>query len=78
MKRLRTGSEVAGEEGTLTDAAAVIAEMDSVFARGRFAREFDACIPEFSEVATIALTDGPSGKGLTVTVSFPPAHPAQP
>ena len=28
--------------------------------------------------ATIALTDGPSGKGLTVTVSFPPAHPAQP
>jgi two-component system OmpR family sensor kinase len=28
--------------------------------------------------ATIALTDGPSGKGLTVTVSFPPAHPPQP
>jgi two-component system OmpR family sensor kinase len=28
--------------------------------------------------ATIALADGPSGKGLSVTVSFPPAHPPQP
>jgi DNA mismatch repair protein MutS2 len=46
---------VASEHGTLTDAAGVIAEMDSVFARGRFAREFDACIPEFSEAVTIAL-----------------------
>ncbi|HEY1866580.1 MAG TPA: Smr/MutS family protein [Candidatus Acidoferrales bacterium] len=47
---------VAGEQGPLSHAAAVIAEMDSVFARGRFAREFDACIPEFSDAVTIALT----------------------
>lgn len=32
----------------LQSAAAMIAQLDSVFARGRFARDFDACIPEFS------------------------------
>lgn len=34
--------------GPLQSAAATIAELDSVFARARFARDFDACIPEFS------------------------------
>jgi DNA mismatch repair protein MutS2 len=29
-------------------AAETIAELDSIFARGRFARDFDACIPEFA------------------------------
>jgi DNA mismatch repair protein MutS2 len=29
--------------------------MDGLFARARFAREFDACIPEFTDEATIAL-----------------------
>jgi two-component system, OmpR family, sensor kinase len=28
--------------------------------------------------ATITLAEGPAGKGLSVTVSFPPAHPPQP
>jgi DNA mismatch repair protein MutS2 len=37
-----------GMLGPLQSAAATIAELDSVFARGRFARDFDACIPEFS------------------------------
>ena len=37
------------ERGPLEFAAAVIAEMDSVFARARYAREFDAAIPQFSE-----------------------------
>jgi DNA mismatch repair protein MutS2 len=37
-----------GVVGPLASAAATIAELDSVFARGRFARDFDACIPEFS------------------------------
>ena len=32
----------------LQSAAAVIAQLDSIFARGRFARDFDACMPEFS------------------------------
>ncbi len=36
-------------------AAATIAEFDSLFARARFAREFDACMPEFSDTAIIAL-----------------------
>jgi DNA mismatch repair protein MutS2 len=31
----------------LQSAASVIAELDSIFARGRFARDFDACMPEF-------------------------------
>jgi DNA mismatch repair protein MutS2 len=32
--------------GPLQSAAAIIAELDSVFARARFSRDFDACIPE--------------------------------
>ncbi len=32
----------------LQSAAALIAQLDSIFARGRFARDFDACMPEFS------------------------------
>jgi DNA mismatch repair protein MutS2 len=36
------------DHGPLEFAAATIATLDSVFARGRYAREFDACIPEFS------------------------------
>jgi len=32
----------------LQEAAATIAELDSIFARGRFARDFDACMPKFS------------------------------
>ncbi|HEU5410102.1 MAG TPA: Smr/MutS family protein [Candidatus Acidoferrales bacterium] len=37
------------QRGPLEFAAAVIAEMDSAFARARYAREFDAVIPEFTE-----------------------------
>jgi len=40
--RLRT------ERGPLEFAAATIADLDSIFARARYAREFDAAIPEFS------------------------------
>ncbi|HEV3253808.1 MAG TPA: Smr/MutS family protein [Candidatus Acidoferrales bacterium] len=36
------------ERGPLAFAAATVAELDSVFARARFAREFDATLPEFS------------------------------
>lgn len=34
--------------GPLESAATIIAELDSVFARARFARDFDACTPEWS------------------------------
>ncbi|MGB2669301.1 MAG: endonuclease MutS2 [Candidatus Acidiferrum sp.] len=43
--------------GPLLDAAATIAELDSVFARGRFARDFDAAMPEFSGSAEMRLVD---------------------
>jgi DNA mismatch repair protein MutS2 len=43
--------------GPLLAAAEVIAQLDSVFARARFAREFDAAIPEFSEITELSLTD---------------------
>ena len=43
--------------GPLLAAAAVIAKLDSVFARARFAREFDAAMPEFSETTELSLTD---------------------
>jgi DNA mismatch repair protein MutS2 len=44
-----------GMLGLLQAAAATIAELDGVFARGRFARDFDACMPEFSEAAELRL-----------------------
>jgi len=41
--------------GALQAAATTIAELDGIFARGRFARDFDACMPEFSESTEIRL-----------------------
>jgi DNA mismatch repair protein MutS2 len=41
--------------GILAATVKVIAEVDSVFARARFAREFDAVIPEFSETGELRL-----------------------
>jgi DNA mismatch repair protein MutS2 len=41
--------------GPLITAAETIAELDSVFARARFARDFDAAIPEFAERAELRL-----------------------
>jgi DNA mismatch repair protein MutS2 len=41
--------------GPLLDASATIAELDGVFARGRFARDFDAAMPEFSEATELRL-----------------------
>ena len=42
-------------QGPLQMAAGTIAELDSVFARGRFARDFDACMPEFSDAGELKL-----------------------
>jgi DNA mismatch repair protein MutS2 len=44
-------------EGPLLAAAETIAEFDSHFARGRFARDFDAAMPEFSEAAEFRLIE---------------------
>jgi DNA mismatch repair protein MutS2 len=41
--------------GPLVAAAETIAELDSVFARARFARDFDATSPEFSEAGELRL-----------------------
>ena len=41
--------------GPLLNAAEVIAHLDGVFARARFARDFDATIPEFSETVQLEL-----------------------
>jgi DNA mismatch repair protein MutS2 len=41
--------------GPLVLASGTIAELDSVFARARFAQEFDAAIPEFSEASELRL-----------------------
>jgi DNA mismatch repair protein MutS2 len=43
--------------GPLRAAAGTIAELDSVFARGRFARDFDAAMPEFSRNNELRLED---------------------
>ena len=48
-------AKAVAERGPLAQAAAAIAEMDALFARARFAREYDACIPEFSDEVVIAL-----------------------
>jgi DNA mismatch repair protein MutS2 len=42
-------------QGPLALAAETIAEQDSVFARARFAQEFDATVPEFSEGGELRL-----------------------
>jgi DNA mismatch repair protein MutS2 len=47
--------QLRGVLGPLIAAAATIAELDSVFSRGRFARDFDACMPEFSAPAGLRL-----------------------
>src|SRR5260370_24188192 len=44
-----------GSLGALRFAAETIAELDSVFARPRFAREFDCTLPEFSSDASLDL-----------------------
>jgi DNA mismatch repair protein MutS2 len=41
--------------GPLTAAAETIAELDSVFARARFARDFDAAMPEFTAQSDLQL-----------------------
>jgi len=41
--------------GPLLAAAGTIAEFDSIFARGRFARDFDACMPELTDAAELRL-----------------------
>ncbi len=41
--------------GPLVAAAATIAELDGIFARARFARDFDAAIPEFSAANELRL-----------------------
>jgi DNA mismatch repair protein MutS2 len=43
--------------GPLESAAATIAELDSVFARARFARDFDAAVPQFSNADRLHLED---------------------
>ena len=43
--------------GPLLASVETIAELDSVFARARFAQEFDAAIPEFSENGELRLVD---------------------
>ena len=48
-------SKLVAERGPLSHSAATLAEMDALFARARFAREYDACIPEFTEEAAIML-----------------------
>jgi len=45
------------QRGPLAFSAERIADFDSVFARGRFAREFDACMPEFISEIEIHLKD---------------------
>jgi DNA mismatch repair protein MutS2 len=47
--------QLRGMWGPLQHAAGTIAELDSVFARGRFARDFDACNPEFAETPELRL-----------------------
>ena len=42
-------------EGPLRLAGETIADLDSVFARARFARDFDACVPEFAEATELQL-----------------------
>jgi len=46
---------VRAEQGQLRTAAATLAHLDAVFARARFAREFDCAIPEFASGNSLRL-----------------------
>ena len=46
---------LATEQAPLSHAAMTIAGFDSLFARARFAREFDACVPVFSDGVALSL-----------------------
>jgi DNA mismatch repair protein MutS2 len=46
---------VTAERPSLRLAAETIAEVDSLFARARFAREYDACVPVFTAETAVAL-----------------------
>jgi DNA mismatch repair protein MutS2 len=61
---------VAAEQAPLSHAVATIAEMDSLFARARFARQFDACIPEFTAPVLTApmLTNGVFTAGALIAL----------
>ena len=61
---------VAAEQAPLSHAVATIAEMDSLFARARFARQFDACIPEFTApvLTAPALTNGVFTAGALIAL----------
>ena len=43
-----------GLHASLLAAARTIAELDSLFARARFARDFDACVPEFAATTELS------------------------
>ena len=62
---------VAAEQAPLSHAVATIAEMDSLFARARFARQFDACIPEFAAGALTASTPTASAPTAGVLTASP-------
>ena len=47
--------QLRAERGPLIAAAGTVAELDSVFARARFAREFDCAIPEFGAANVLRL-----------------------
>ncbi|MDR3721471.1 MAG: Smr/MutS family protein [Candidatus Acidoferrales bacterium] len=48
-------NRVRAEQGPLEAAAASIAHLDSIFARARFAREFDCVVPEFTSGNSLGL-----------------------
>lgn len=50
-------AKLVAERGPLAHAAETIAEIDAIFARARFAREYDGCIPEFTDDVVIALDE---------------------
>lgn len=48
-------AKLVAERGPLAHAAAAVAEIDALFARARFAGEYDACIPEFTDESVVML-----------------------
>ena len=51
-------AKLVAERDALGHAAAAVAEIDALFARARFAGEYDACIPEFTDESVLMLDAG--------------------
>ncbi|MGC9293072.1 MAG: endonuclease MutS2 [Acidobacteriaceae bacterium] len=66
---------LAAHAGAIADGAAILAEVESLFARARFATEFDCAVPEFFPVDNSSADNPSAGQPETRLALFAARHP---